>query len=78
MREFPSALSSFPVALLLGLLFPAALAGLYLNRDLSDAMRFLCSSERCPNVGGLVGVGMTDDDDDDDDDDGGGVFSFVF
>lgn len=52
----------FSVAIVV-LAFPAALARLYLNRDLSDATRFLML-----NAGGSVGVEMTDDDDD-----GGGV-----
>lgn len=48
----------FSVAIVV-LAFPAALARLYLNRDLSDATRFLML-----NAGGSVGVEMTDDDDD--------------
>lgn len=58
----------FSVAIVV-LAFPAALARLYLNRDLSDASRFLML-----HAGGSVGVGMTDDDDDDG---GGGVVVLI-
>lgn len=68
-REISRLFFFFSVAIVV-LAFPAALARLYLNRDLSDATRFLMLYAG----GGSVGVGMTNDDDEDG---GGGVVVLI-